>query len=185
MFADADDDHTQVLSRAQMGLDAVTLVPPPPDRGLRFVITYKFVRSGIALALAIGIAAIIASGRADSVVMFFVNKLRQHASSGLSAALARALLKAVVPGRLWLIVGAFTLDAVITGIEGFALRTGRRWGEWLVVVATGIFVPFEIVALWRDPHFGRALLLLFNTIIAVYLLVHVLKEERRLRALNT
>lgn len=180
MFADTDDDRTQVLSRAQLGLDAVTIVPPPPDKGLRWVIAYKLARCVLALVLAAGIAGVVLTGRADSV-MRLVTQLRHHASSGFSGALANALLKAAAPGRLWLIVGAFTLDGLVTGVEAFALRTGRRWGEWLVVVATGIFIPFELLALLRDPHFGRALLLLFNTLIALYLLVHVLREERRLR----
>lgn len=181
MFADADDDRTQVVSRASLGLDeAVTLVPPPPDQGLRFVVVYKFVRCGLALALAAGITAIILTGRVDSFVRI-ITQLRQHASTGFSSALAGAALKTLVPGRLWLIVAGFSLDAVICAVEGFALRTGRRWGQWLVVVATGVFVPFELVALWRDPHFGRALLLLFNALVAVYLLMHVLREEARLR----
>jgi uncharacterized membrane protein (DUF2068 family) len=175
MFADADDEGTQVLSRSQLGRDP-SQEPLPPDRGVRAITIYKFVRAGLALLLALLLVATVALGHAAALARF-ATQIRSHCSSAFSVALAEKLLQASAPRRLWLVALALTVDGLITGCEGWALRTGKRWGEWLVVVVTGAFVPFELVALWRSPHVGRLLLLLANVLVAAYLIRAALRQN--------
>jgi uncharacterized membrane protein (DUF2068 family) len=183
MHIDADDDRTMVLSRAQMGLDPKltterhNTVSSGPDKGVRVIIAYKFVRALVAIVLATLLATTLALGRGDSVHKLAVH-LQHHLSSRFGIALANKLLEALVPHRMWLIAGALGIDGVVTAVEAWALSRGRRWGEWLVAVMTGSLVPFEAVGLWRDPQIGRTLLLIGNVLAAAYLLRVVLRADR-------
>ena len=65
-------------------------------------------------------------------------------------------------------VGLFAYAALFT-VEGFGLWFQKRWGEWLTVVATTSFIPFEIYELIRRATAMRAALLVTNIAIVIYL----------------
>jgi uncharacterized membrane protein (DUF2068 family) len=184
MHIDADDDRTLVLTRAQLGLE---IKPTPerdsdvstgPDKGVRVIIAYKFVRALVGIVLGTLLATTLALGHGDSVQKLALH-LQHHVSSRFGTALATKLLDVLVPHRMWLIAGALGIDGLLTGVEAWALSRGRRWGEWLVAVLTGSLVPFEAVGLWRDPQVGRTVLLVGNVLAAAYLLRVVLREQPR------
>ena len=68
-----------------------------------------------------------------------------------------------------LTIVALLFDGALTLGEGWALRRGLAWAPWLVVVATGSLLPFEIVELMRHPRPIRMLILLANLIVVGYL----------------
>ena len=53
--------------------------------------------------------------------------------------------------------------------EGWALHRRFRWAPWLVVVATGSLLPFEVVELVRRPHALRLAVFVVNLTIVCYL----------------
>jgi uncharacterized membrane protein (DUF2068 family) len=147
------------------------------EPALRAIIGYKLVRSVTALGASGTLAVLIVSRRTEAL-RSMAEALRQHATSAWSVALARALVSAIAPHHVWLVVAALALDGSFTAIEAWALRSAPRWGPWLVVASTCVFVPFEVVALVRHPHVGRAVILLFNVAIVLYLVRRaVLKRE--------
>ena len=77
---------------------------------------------------------------------------------------------------------AIFLDGVAVMVEWYALRRGHAWGEWLVVGATSVFLPFEVVALVRRVHAGRVALFVLNLAIVLYLARHVMKRGAARRA---
>ena len=64
---------------------------------------------------------------------------------------------------------ALGLDGVVSFFEGWVLLRGYRWGPWVVVGATGAFVPYELVSLARHLHAGRVLLVMLNIAVVIYL----------------
>jgi uncharacterized membrane protein (DUF2068 family) len=62
-------------------------------------------------------------------------------------------------------------------LEGWALLHGRWWGPWLVVVATGSLLPFEIAAFLRHPHAVRAALFGVNVAVVWYLARQAIRER--------
>jgi uncharacterized membrane protein (DUF2068 family) len=76
-----------------------------------------------------------------------------------------------------LVVAALACDGALSAVEGLALRTGKTWGVWLVLIATTALVPAEIWGLLRAPHVGRALLLLVNVAAAIYLLRRAMRDD--------
>jgi uncharacterized membrane protein (DUF2068 family) len=84
---------------------------------------------------------------------------------------------------LGLIQHSFTLDsrtltylaiglaayAVIELAEGVGLWLGRRWGEYLAMVATSVFLPYEVYDLTVKITWLRLGALLINLLLVVYL----------------
>jgi uncharacterized membrane protein (DUF2068 family) len=72
------------------------------------------------------------------------------------------------------------LDGVLTLCEGWALHRRFAWSPWLVVVATGSLLPFEVVELVRRPHAVRLVIFVVNLTIVCYLAARATREGRRL-----
>jgi uncharacterized membrane protein (DUF2068 family) len=145
---------------------------------LRLIIAYKFIRAGLALGTCAALAVLTWTGHAGSLRRL-AEQLREHATTHIGNLVAHALVSAVGPRHIWLAVVALGLDGALTLIEAWALQEGYRWAPWLVVIVLAAFLPFELVGLLHHPRLGRALLLLGNLLVAVYLLRHSAREARR------
>ncbi len=58
-------------------------------------------------------------------------------------------------------------------IEGFGLWRGKRWAEYLTSIAIGLMIPLEIYELLRHPTIAKAVLLVVNIAVVVYLIVNL------------
>ena len=67
-----------------------------------------------------------------------------------------------------LAIAALCYGAVFA-VEGVGLIMRKRWAEWLTLIVTGSFIPFEIYELAHRPGAGKALALIINVAIVVYL----------------
>jgi hypothetical protein len=142
---------------------------------LQVIVLYKLVRGGFSVLASLLLAAVIARGGASSL-QTFAHALREHWTTGVSGRLAEWLIQLLDVRHAWLAVTGLALDGVVTSVEGLALQRGYRWGYWLVVLFTAAFVPFELWSWLREPSLGRALLLLANSAVAVYLARHVMRQ---------
>jgi uncharacterized membrane protein (DUF2068 family) len=149
------------------------------ERGLVVIIAYKLVKGGLWLIFAATIVIMMHLGLAGHL-LGLAEHLRHHAHAW-SLALADLVVRAASRRGLWIIVVALVADAAVSLVEGWALLHGHWWGPWLVVVATGSLLPFEVVTLARHPHPVRAAVLLVNLVILWYL-VRQARREHRARA---
>ena len=69
--------------------------------------------------------------------------------------------------------------AAVFLVEGIGLLRRRRWAEWLTVVVTASFIPFEIYELVHQPGAGKIAALALNVAIVAYLAWRRLKDRRR------
>jgi uncharacterized membrane protein (DUF2068 family) len=76
--------------------------------------------------------------------------------------------------------GTFFYAALHT-VEGIGLILGYHWAEYLVIVATGSLIPFEIYEIARKLSLVRVTLFVLNVAIVIYL-VMTLRKDRRERA---
>ncbi len=74
-------------------------------------------------------------------------------------------------------VGTFVYAAIFA-VEGIGLWLQKRWAEWLSVVVTTSFMPFELYEILREPHWQRVVALVLNAAAVAYLVA-------RLRQRNT
>jgi uncharacterized membrane protein (DUF2068 family) len=147
---------------------------------LWLIIGYKLVKGVLWFVFA---ALIVMGPRLglEDRLLGFAEHLRHHARAW-SLELAELIVRAASRRGLWTIAVALIADGFVSLVEGWALLHGRWWGPWLVVVATGSLLPFEVVALARRPHVVRAILLVLNLVIVAYLARKAMAERREGRA---
>lgn len=63
-------------------------------------------------------------------------------------------------------------------VEGIGLLLEKRWAEWLTLVATGLFIPIELHALWREPSAMKLGLLILNIVVVVFLAILLFRKNR-------
>lgn len=73
------------------------------------------------------------------------------------------------PHRLELIGGGLIVYAALFTIEGVGLLRRKVWAEWLTIVITTSFIPLEIYELIAHGSPIKALVLVANILIALYL----------------
>jgi uncharacterized membrane protein (DUF2068 family) len=146
------------------------------ERGLVLIIAYKLVKGVLWLVIACVLLVMMRMGL-SAKLEGVADHLRHH-SQAWAIELAQLLTKASTPKGLTTVTVALVADGVMTLVEGWALIHGHWWGPWLVVVATGSLLPFEVVALAHHPHVGRALILVVNVAIVAYLIRKALREHR-------
>jgi len=73
-------------------------------------------------------------------------------------------------------VGALVYASLFL-IEGWGLWSGKRWAEYLTVIATTSLIPFELFEVVRNPTLLRIGALALNIAIVAYL-VWLLRRER-------
>ncbi len=65
-------------------------------------------------------------------------------------------------------VGAF-LYGMLFAVEGAGLWLGKKWAEYLTLLATASLLPFELYELSRKASITRVVVLVLNLIIVLYL----------------
>lgn len=153
-------------------------VPTDTDLGLRLVILYKTAKgageSVLALLLAFGAALGLASRLQDLVALW-----AGHLTRAWSLQLAELAFRAATPKHLQLAAIALGLDGMLTSVEGWGLWRRKPWAEWLVVVASGLLLPFEFVELVRHASIVRFSVLAVNLLIVGYLARRIVLERAR------
>jgi uncharacterized membrane protein (DUF2068 family) len=72
--------------------------------------------------------------------------------------------------RKFLVIGiAASAYATLFAVEGWGLWTGKRWAEYLTIVATASLIPLELWEMWRRPTTLKAIAVVVNVAIVVYL----------------
>lgn len=87
--------------------------------------------------------------------------------------LVREATKALATQRTTLVLVALGLLAygLLEGVEALGLWWGKRWAEYLTVVATSVFLPLEIYELTRTVTPTKVVAFVLNVAVVVYLLV--------------
>lgn len=84
------------------------------------------------------------------------------------------------PRLIGLAAGAGAYSAIRL-IEAYGLFWGRAWAEWLAAFSGGLYVPLELMELFREPSaLGVAVLAVNLAVVAV--MAWALVQRRRLHA---
>ena len=70
-------------------------------------------------------------------------------------------------------------DAGLDVIEGTGLMLGKSWAEYLTVIVTASFLPWEFFEIAHRPNWPKIVFTLLNIAILVYLVQNL---RRRLQA---
>jgi uncharacterized membrane protein (DUF2068 family) len=143
--------------------------PTPPDVGLRVIMAYKLGKAALWVALATLLGLLASAGNLEHF-RAAAGVVREHLASHWSLALADALLSILDTRALRIVELSLAIDAALSVVEGYALWRGRRWGPWLVVVASALPLPFEAWKVAQSFRPPRVALLVVNLAIVAYLL---------------
>jgi uncharacterized membrane protein (DUF2068 family) len=108
----------------------------------------------------------------------FAQVILDHATGAWALRAATLIVLTGTSGHVKVAVAVAVGDAALSAVEGLALRAGRWWAPWLVVVATFALIPVEIWEIIRKPGPVRGVILVLNLAILVYLLRTALHEHR-------
>ena len=63
--------------------------------------------------------------------------------------------------------------------EAWGLWWDRAWGEWLGVISSGAYIPFEVHHVWLHRHWQGAVVLLLNVVLVCVLLIRLRQRQRQ------
>ena len=145
------------------------------SRGLLLIAVFRLTKAAALVVAAFGVLRLVDRGAAHRLdgwlsAIPFVERHPQ-----LKEAAARV---ATAPPRHLEIAAAVALAyAALFTVEGIGLWKQRVWAEWLTIVATTSFVPFEVYELTRRFTPLRVAILVLNVAIVVYLVVRRLRDR--------
>jgi len=145
--------------------------------GLETIIVYKLVKSVAQTLAGIGAVWLLIRG-AEAGAATLAELLLEHFTGAWALRDATLLVRAATAGHVKLLAVAMFGDAILSAVEGLALQAGRWWAPWLVVIATGLLLPWEVWELIRRPAWGRVAILVINIAVVVYLLNQAAREHR-------
>ena len=157
----------------------MTHAPRPRHVGLKVIGTFKLLSGATALAVGIGVFRFLGHDpgpQAERIVSHLgldPHNYVIHAAISRITGIDRAHLRALEAGTFFY--------AALHTIEGIGLILGYHWAEYLVIVATGSLIPFEIYEIARKLSPVRVTLFVLNVAIVIYLVV-TLRKDRRARA---
>lgn len=166
------------------GMSAPSAAPPssPPSsppvapqrsrRVLELIAAFKFVKAATLVAAGLGALGML-DPRVERWTAAWLERLALgHGPRLLHGLAARAVpaLDAAGPRRLVVVAAAAFVYAAVFVVEGVGLFRARRWAEYLTVVVTISFLPFEAVALAHRMSVPRAATLALNVAVVIYLI---------------
>ncbi len=158
-------DHAPLVLRGKALRQAVVVRFLAVERAFRFVL------------LGLGVWAVLGFRNSQQSIQAVVDRdLPLLSAMGIHVeqlALVRDFQNALTesPERLTLVAIGLAAYALLELAEAVGLWTMQRWGEYLAVVATSVFLPWEIRELVRGLTVFHILLFVANVAAVVYLLL--------------
>lgn len=141
------------------------------DRILTMIAVFKFVKAVTLTALGLGALQLIRSDFRDQA-----NAMFEALGQSVDVVPVLKLLRDIgaLPANSLRLVGAGAfLYAALFITEGVGLWRQRRWAEYLTVVATASFIPFEIFEITRRLTLPRVGAFVMNVLVVLYLLYRI------------
>ena len=158
---------------------AAVQAPEPRFGVLRTIALYKIVKVVLLLAVAYGELRLRDASLATKLLSW-----AQARPYGLEHRIVTQLLEwfsgLSVPriNALRIVTLAY---AGVFAVEGIGLWMQKRWAEWLTTIITASLIPLEAWEMFFRPTIGKAVILLTNIAVVVYLVWHVRTRNPRKR----
>jgi uncharacterized membrane protein (DUF2068 family) len=151
---------------------------PGGPRALAVIAAFKFLKSGSLFVLAILLSHL----REPEATAHFVGWLHALPIAAGHEFIGRAIqsVSGLSPHAIGLIELVAIGYAALYAVEGYGLWRHARWAEYLTIVATSTFVPFEIWELWVRFTPMKLFAFAINVSIVAYL-VWLLRREHAVR----
>lgn len=149
------------------------------DQLIEIIAIYKFVKVAGLLAIDFGIIKLLQPTTADRVQNWILALSNSAAHPHIQRMLE--VVTSYSPRKMQALGVVALFYAMLYMIEGIGLWHQSRWAEYLTIIATALFIPFEVYELVRRVTFPRAGALVVNIAAVVYLIYRLRHEEERIR----
>ena len=149
-----------------------------PDEGLRVIAIFEAAKGLLVLLAGCGLLSYIHKdlhAAAEHLVRHFhLNPASHYPRIFID------LADQVTNRELWYLALSAVLYAAIRFVEAFGLWMQRSWAEWFALLSGGMYVPIEIIEVYRRITWPRVTLLTVNTGIVIYLafLLYQARQDR-------
>lgn len=150
----------------------------PSCNGLRTIALFEAAKG--LLVLAAGVAAL---ELIHADVQAAAEELVRHFHLNPASRSPRIFLRfaeAATPSHLLGLASGALAYALLRFVEAYGLWCGRRWAEWLAIVAGGLYLPIELWELAKGITWPRVTLFGLNLAIVAYL-ARILIGQRNAR----
>jgi len=146
------------------------------DKVLTLIAVFKLLKSVLLLGAGIAALQVLRPSVSEAIqdwadtVAF---RIENDAAQRLIASIAQ-----LTPRRATALGLAAFAYAGLFGVEGVGLWLGKRWAEYLTVIATGSLIPFEIYEMVRKLSPPRLIALVLNVAVVIYLIYRIRAKDR-------
>ncbi|HEX4007568.1 MAG TPA: DUF2127 domain-containing protein [Acidobacteriaceae bacterium] len=159
-----------------------TRVPSRHDRWIIAIGAFKLGQALLFLLLGFGAVRLLHKDLVE-VVEHFIYQLRFVNPEGRLVGLILVKVGMIDPHRMKQISAAIFAIATLDFIEGMGLVLEKAWAEYVTLILTASFLPWEFFLMVRHLTWMRAGLTAINLAVVIYLLMYVRMRmwERRQR----
>ena len=155
----------------------------PGYTGLEIIAGFKFVQAATLILAGLGALGLMNTGVSDFAQEWLERLALGNGERFAVAAATRVLpyFNAATPRQFAALgIGAFAYAGVFLA-EGVGLWQGKKWAEYLTIIATGSLLPFEMAAVYSKLTSVRVATLVVNALVIGYLVWELRARNRQER----
>ena len=138
---------------------------------------WKLLETLLFIFLGVGAAKLIHKDLVDVVTRFFIDLRFDPEGRFVNLVLDR--VASIDPHRLKQISIAIFAGAALHFIEGIGLVLRKVWAEYVTLIITASFLPWELIEIIRHVTWIKIVLMLLNLAVLIYLVFYVQMSVRR------
>ncbi len=150
---------------------------PDHSRWLVLIGVLKLLKALLFILLGVGALRLLHKDLVDVLTHLIIGLRFDPENHFVNLVLEKVAL--ISPHRLREISIAIFCYAALDIIEGTGLALEKTWAEYLTLILTASFLPWELFEIIRHVTWLKVVLLVLNTLVVVYLIFHV---QGRMRA---
>jgi uncharacterized membrane protein (DUF2068 family) len=150
------------------------------ERWIMAIGIWKLLEATLFIVLGIGALKLLHKDLVDVVTRFVIDLGRDPEGHFVNLLLEKVAL--IDPHRLKQISLAIFAGATLHLIEGIGLVMRKIWAEYVTLVLTASFLPWELFEILRHVTWLKIVLTVLNFAVVVYLVFHVQMKARQRRA---
>ena len=150
------------------------------ERWIVVIGVWKLLEAALLIFLGIGALKLLHKDLVDVVTRFIIDIGRDPEGRFANLVLDKVAL--IDPHRLKQISMAVFAGAALHVIEGVGLVLRRVWAEYVTLILTASFLPWEVIEIIRHNTWVRVVLLLVNLAVVIFLIFYVQTKVRRQEA---
>jgi uncharacterized membrane protein (DUF2068 family) len=149
------------------------------DRGVQAIAIFKFVKGVLLIVAATGVLKLVDKDLPD-MALGWLQALHVDADNRYAHGLLEKLMFLDARKLKEFSVGSYLYAALVFS-EGTGLWLRKIWGEYLTIVATAVFIPFEIYENVQHFTFARLIVTFINVAVVVYLIAKLRRRKNEAR----